>query len=137
MVRTAAQHSRIAAIYERAARDETLPPQARAAFANKGSWFRMLAQIEAAKAAAAPSATPDLTAKKRNSPKFNSEKGNVARINSTSSHGPTLAEGSRGTGGVRGLNPVGFLTREILSRNGIADGATPGDFGDGGRTIES
>ena len=136
MVRTAAQHSRIAAVYERAARDETLPPQARAAFANKGSWFRMLAQIEAAKAAAALSATPDPTAKKRNSPKFNSEKENVARINSSSSHGPTLAESSRGPTVVRGVNPVGFLTREILRRSRVADGATPGDFGDGGRTIE-
>lgn len=136
MVRTAAQHSRIAAVYERAARDETLPPQARAAFANKGSWFRMLAQIEAAKAAAASLATPDPTAKKRNSPKFTSEQENVARLNSSSSHGPALAESSPGPAVVRGVSPVGFLTQEILSRNRVADGATPGNVGDRGRTIE-
>jgi len=50
---TSAQHSRIAAAYERAAEDETLPPQPRAAFAEKARWFRMLAQIGAAKEAAA------------------------------------------------------------------------------------
>jgi hypothetical protein len=49
MVLTAAQHSQIAAAYERAAGDETLPLQARSAFAKKASWFRMLAQIRAAK----------------------------------------------------------------------------------------
>ena len=49
MVLTAAQRAQIAAAYERAASDETLPRQARAAFVNKASWFRMLAQIEAAK----------------------------------------------------------------------------------------
>src|SRR4029079_7513034 len=41
---TAAQHSQIAAAYERAAGDETLPLQARSAFAKKASWFRMLAK---------------------------------------------------------------------------------------------
>ena len=50
---TSAQHSQIAAAYERAAEDETLPPQPRAAFAEKARWFRMLAQIGAAKEAAA------------------------------------------------------------------------------------
>ena len=49
MVLTAAQHSQIAAAYERTAGDETLPLQARSAFAKKASWFRMLAQIRAAK----------------------------------------------------------------------------------------
>jgi len=49
MVLTAAQRAQIAAAYERAASDETLPRQARAAFVNKASWFRMLAQIETAK----------------------------------------------------------------------------------------
>jgi hypothetical protein len=51
MVLTAPQHSQVAAAYERAARDETLPLQARSAFAKKASWFRMLAQISAAKQA--------------------------------------------------------------------------------------
>jgi hypothetical protein len=51
MVLTAPQHSQVAAAYERAARDETLPLQARSAFARKASWFRMLAQISAAKQA--------------------------------------------------------------------------------------
>jgi hypothetical protein len=51
MVLTAPQHSQVAAAYERAARDETLPVQARSAFAKKASWFRMLAQISAAKQA--------------------------------------------------------------------------------------
>lgn len=49
---TSAQHSQIAAAYERAAADETLPPQPRAGFAKKASWFRMLAEIAAAKEAA-------------------------------------------------------------------------------------
>jgi len=62
MVLTAPEHSQVAAAYERAARDETLPVQARSAFAKKASWFRMLAQISAAKQAgaaiAAKSGTP-------------------------------------------------------------------------------
>jgi hypothetical protein len=49
---TSAQHSQIAATYERAAEDEALPPQPRAGFATKARWFRMLAQIAAAKEAA-------------------------------------------------------------------------------------
>jgi hypothetical protein len=49
---TAAQHSQIAAAYERAAEDQTLPPQSRAGFAEKAEWFRMLAQVGAAKEAA-------------------------------------------------------------------------------------
>jgi hypothetical protein len=51
MVLTAPQQCQVAAAYERAARDETLPLQARSAFAKKASWFRMLAQISAAKQA--------------------------------------------------------------------------------------
>jgi hypothetical protein len=51
VVLTAPQHSQVAAAYERAARDEALPLQARSAFAKKASWFRMLAQISAAKKA--------------------------------------------------------------------------------------
>lgn len=46
MVRTAAQYARVAALYERAASDLSLPSQPRAAFAKKASWFRMLAQLE-------------------------------------------------------------------------------------------
>jgi hypothetical protein len=49
---TSAQRSQIAVAYERAAQDETLPPQPRAGFAKKARWFRMLAQIGAAKEAA-------------------------------------------------------------------------------------
>jgi hypothetical protein len=52
-----AQQSRIAAAYERAAEDETLPPQQRADFATKAEWSRMLAQIAAAKEAAAAKST--------------------------------------------------------------------------------
>jgi len=46
---TSAQHCQIAAAYERAAQDQTLPPQPRAGFAKKAQWFRMLAQIGTAK----------------------------------------------------------------------------------------
>jgi hypothetical protein len=49
MVLTAEQHSRIAASYERAAADESLPTQQRAAFARKADWFRLLARIGAKK----------------------------------------------------------------------------------------
>jgi hypothetical protein len=48
MVLTALQYSQVAATYEHAAADWTLPPQPRAAFANKATWFRMRAQIAAA-----------------------------------------------------------------------------------------
>jgi hypothetical protein len=53
MVLTAPQYSQIAATYEHAAADWTLPPQPRAAFAKKASWFRMRVQIRAAKEAMA------------------------------------------------------------------------------------
>jgi hypothetical protein len=53
MVLTAPQYFQIAATYEHAAADWTLPPQPRAAFAQKASWFRMRAQITAAKQATA------------------------------------------------------------------------------------
>ena len=43
MVLTASQYSQIAATYEHAAMDLTLPPQSRAAFAGKAKQFRMLA----------------------------------------------------------------------------------------------
>jgi hypothetical protein len=63
MVLTAPQHSQIAAAYERAAADETLPRQARSAFAKKASWFRMLAQIRAAKQAHQGNAFPQMDAR--------------------------------------------------------------------------
>jgi len=53
MVLTALDYSQIAATYAHAAADWTLPPQPRAAFAKKASWFRMRAQIAAAKQVAA------------------------------------------------------------------------------------
>jgi hypothetical protein len=53
MVLTAVDYSQIAATYAHAAADWTLPPQPRAAFAKKASWFRMRAQIAAAKQAMA------------------------------------------------------------------------------------
>jgi hypothetical protein len=53
MVLTAIDYSQIAATYAHAAADWTLPPQSRAAFAKKASWFRMRAQIAAAKQAMA------------------------------------------------------------------------------------
>jgi hypothetical protein len=53
MVLTALDYSQIAATYEHAAADWTLPPQPRAAFAKKACWFRMRAQIAAAKQAMA------------------------------------------------------------------------------------
>jgi hypothetical protein len=53
MVLTALDYSQIAATYAHAAADWTLPPHSRAAFAKKASWFRMRAQIAAAKQATA------------------------------------------------------------------------------------
>jgi hypothetical protein len=53
MVLTAPQYAQIAAAYEHAAVDLTLPLQPRAAFAKKACWFRMRAQITAAKQAMA------------------------------------------------------------------------------------
>ena len=50
---TAPQYSQIAATYEHAAADWTLPPQPRAAFAKKATWFRLRAQIRVAKQAMA------------------------------------------------------------------------------------
>jgi hypothetical protein len=52
MCLTAEQHSQIAATYEKAAADETLPSQLRTAFVKKAKWFRMLCQIEVAKLSA-------------------------------------------------------------------------------------
>ena len=46
---TAPQLAQIAATYEHAAADLTLPPQPRAAFAEKAKRFRMLARMTAAK----------------------------------------------------------------------------------------
>ncbi len=52
MALTADQHSQIAQAYEKAAADHMVPPQQRAAFARKASWFHMLARIAAKKEAA-------------------------------------------------------------------------------------
>jgi hypothetical protein len=52
---TAPQYSQIAATYEHAAADLTLPPQPRAAFAEKAKRFRILARMTAAKQAMAVS----------------------------------------------------------------------------------
>jgi len=41
----AEQYSQIAATYEKAAADGSLPPQTRAAFARKADWFRVLARV--------------------------------------------------------------------------------------------
>jgi hypothetical protein len=43
---TAEQHSLIAAAYDKAAFDVSLPAHTRAAFAKKADWFRLLAGIE-------------------------------------------------------------------------------------------
>ena len=53
IVLTEPPYSQIAATYEHAAADWTLPPQPRAAFAKKASWFRLRAQITVAKQAMA------------------------------------------------------------------------------------
>lgn len=45
MVLKAEQHSQIADAYESAAADKSLPAQARAAFARKADWFRLLARV--------------------------------------------------------------------------------------------
>jgi hypothetical protein len=41
----AEHHSQIAAVYEKAAADESLPAQPRAAFARKADWFHLLASV--------------------------------------------------------------------------------------------
>ena len=41
----AEQHSQIAAAYEKAAADGSLPAETRAAFARKADWFRLLARV--------------------------------------------------------------------------------------------
>jgi hypothetical protein len=45
MVLKAEQHSQIAAAYDKAAADRSLPAQTRAAFARKADWFRLLARV--------------------------------------------------------------------------------------------
>jgi len=42
---TPEQHSHIAAAYDKAAFDVSLPAQTRAAFAKKADWFRLLARV--------------------------------------------------------------------------------------------
>jgi hypothetical protein len=41
----AEQHAQIAAVYEKAAADKSLPAHTRAAFRKKADWFRLLASI--------------------------------------------------------------------------------------------
>jgi len=41
----AEQHSQIAAAYEKAAADGSLPAETRAAFARKADWFRLLTRV--------------------------------------------------------------------------------------------
>jgi len=45
------QHSRIAAAYDKAAFDTSLPAQTRAAFSKKADWFRLLARVAEKRAA--------------------------------------------------------------------------------------
>jgi hypothetical protein len=45
------QHSHIAAAYDKAAFDTSLPAQTRAAFAKKADWFRLLARVGERRAA--------------------------------------------------------------------------------------
>ena len=54
----AEQHSQIAAAYENAAADKSLPAQTRAAFARKADWFRLLARIGEKRERAALNAKP-------------------------------------------------------------------------------
>ena len=51
------QHSHIAAAYDKAAFDISLPAQTRAAFAKKADWFRLLARIGEKCQRAAPNAS--------------------------------------------------------------------------------
>ena len=108
MVRTAAQCSWIAAIYEIAARDSTLPPQPRAAFAKKASWFRMLAQIEVIKAGAALAATSKPVAKKTECSQIRSGRG---KEDGDQRRSPTFDERSSCASAVMGVKPIGFLTK--------------------------
>jgi hypothetical protein len=114
MVRTALQYARIAAIYERAARDLAIPSQPRAAFAKKASWFRMLAQIEAIKAGAALPGTAKLVAKKRNVPKLASGEGKRMVIKGD---GPAPAERLSCASVGTVFKPIGFLTEDMLSKD--------------------
>ena len=54
---TPEQHSHIAAAYDKAAFDVSLPAQTRAAFAKKADWFRLLACIGEKCQRAAPRAS--------------------------------------------------------------------------------
>ena len=103
MVRTAAQYTRIAAIYEGAARNPALPMQPRAAFGKKASWFRMLAQLEAIKTGAASA----VAKRSQKNPKL-----------------PMLA----GSPAERSIcttvvtKPIGFLTQDMLSKKWLIVG---------------
>ena len=95
---TSAQHSQIAVAYERAAQDETLPPQPRAGLAKKARWFRMLAQIGAAKEIGA-----------RSSASYGNEK--LPRM-------PSNIRGQTLTERLSRVRPIGFLTAKQLGSIG-------------------
>jgi len=103
MVLTATQHALIAAAYEHAAGDETLPTQSRAAFAKKSSWFRMLAQIGGAKKIGAQSSVSCETRSFR-------LPSNTCRQTLTENLGQA--------------RPIGFLTAKQLGNSGDHPSAT-------------
>lgn len=96
---TSAQHSQIAAAYERAAADKKLPPQPRAGFAKKARWFRMLAEIAAAKEAVVGESAdsyPDAKREPLLSVGFLVE---LLQVASSERHPPLQFSGTRGTKG--------------------------------------
>jgi hypothetical protein len=54
----AEQHSQVAAVYENAAADNSLPAHTRAVFARKADWFRLLARVGEKRERAALNAKP-------------------------------------------------------------------------------
>jgi len=98
MALTSAQYAQIAAAYQRAVADEGLPTQSRAAFVKKASWFRMLAQIGAAKEIGA-----------RSSASYGSEK--LPRM-------PSNIRGQTLTERLSRVRPIGFLTAKQLGSIG-------------------
>ena len=99
MALTSAQYAQIAAAYERAVADEGLPRQSRAAFVKKASWFRMLAQIGAAKEIGAA----------RSSASYGNEK--LPRM-------PSNIRGQTLTERLSRVRPIGFLTAKQLGSIG-------------------
>ena len=98
MALTSAQYAQIAAAYERAAADEGFPTQSRAAFVKKAGWFRMLAQIGAAKEIGA-----------RSSASYENEK--LPRM-------PSNIRGQTLTERLSRVRPIGFLTAKQLGSIG-------------------